>query len=119
MVAGALALADYSYLHATASLKTETAEKVLLGFTAEADFNALRNLANERLAETEFIALFSDNKDGSFNYLIASEKGDTREIVKSLNAAFSGKGGGKPNCAQGKITANTTTEITEFIKSNI
>ena len=161
MVAGALALADYSYLHtaaktimkqlsakreevaeavqklgddlgaakaeikslseklAAASLKTETTEKVLLGFTAEADFNALRNLANERLVEAEFVTLFSDNKDGSFNYLIASEKGDTRDIVKALNTAFSGKGGGKPNCAQGKIFANTTDEITEFIKSNI
>lgn len=161
MVAGSLALADYSYLHtaaktimkqlsakreeiaeqvaklcedlgaakaeikalseklAAASLKTEIAEKALIGFTSEADFNALRNLANERLAETEFVALFSDNKDGSFNYLIASEKGDTRDIVKNLNNAFSGKGGGKPNCAQGKISANTTDEITEFIKSTI
>ena len=161
MVAGSLALADYSYLHtvskaimkqlsakreeiaeqvaklgddlsiargeikalseklAAASLKTETTEKALIGFTLDADFNALRNLANERLGFAEFVTLFSNNGDGSFNYLIASENGDTRDIVKALNTAFSGKGGGKPGCAQGKISANTTDEITEFIKENI
>lgn len=161
MVAGSLALVDYSYLHtaakaimkqlsakreeiveqvqklgddlaaakgeikalseklAAASLKTEKTEKAVIGFTPDADFNALRNIANGMLAEAEYISLFSETEQGSFNYLIASEKGDTRDIVKALNTNFSGKGGGKPNCAQGKISANTADEITNFIKEHL
>ncbi len=157
MVAGVLALADYSYLHtcakaimkqlsakreevaeavkklgddlanakgeirqlseklASASLKTEKTEKFLIGFTPNADFNALRNIANGLLDEAEYIALFSQTEENSYNYLISTKNGDVRDIVKELNTAFSGKGGGKPNCAQGKITAVSEDEITAFI----
>ncbi len=157
MVAGSLALADYSYLHtaaktimkqlsakreeiadavnklgedltaaraeikilseklATASLKTEKTEKAIIGFTPNADFNVLRNIANGLLDEAEYIALFSKTEDNSYNYLISTKNGDVREMVKELNNTFSGKGGGKPNCAQGKLTAKSQDEITAFI----
>ncbi len=161
MVAGALALADYSYLHlatktimkqlsakreevaeavkklgedlasargeiralneklATASLKTEVIGNLLFGTTPNADFNTLRNLANGLLDGAEYVALFSKTEESGYNYLVASEKGDTRDMVKALNAEFSGKGGGKPNCAQGKITANSPEEIRAFFNSKI
>ncbi len=103
---------------AEASLKTEKTDKALIGFTENADFNALRNIANPRLGEAEFVALFSKTEEG-YNYLIASEKGDTRGIVTALNGNFSGKGGGRPNCAQGKLSAKSDTEIAEFIKKTL
>ncbi len=144
MVAGALALKDYSYLHnasktimkqlsakreeiaeqvaklgedlatakaeikalneklAEASLSTEIVGNTLVGFTADADFNALRNIANGKLDIAEYIALFAETADG-FNYLVASKTGDTRSIAKALNEKFTGKGGGRPDCVQGKI----------------
>ncbi len=159
MVAGSLALADYSYLHtaaktimkqlsakreeiaeavkklgedlggakaeiknlseklAAASLKTEKNDKFIIGFTPDADFNALRNIANGMLPEAPFIALFSKNSDTEYNYLIASKSEDVRGVVKELNAKFSGKGGGRPECAQGKITANSEADIMNFVKA--
>ncbi len=161
MLAGALALADYSYLHlaakaimkqlsakreelaqsvaklgddlaaargeikklseklAAASLKTEYTERAVIGFTPDADFNALRNIANGLTGEKEYVALFSQNGDNSYNYLIATKSGDVRELVKALNAEFSGKGGGKPDCAQGKLISPSPDNITEFIKTRL
>jgi alanyl-tRNA synthetase len=49
-------------------------------------------------------------------YLATSKTEDTRGIAKSLNEKFQGKGGGRPECVQGKITANCEADITNFIK---
>lgn len=145
MVAGALALQDYSYLHgaakaimkqlsakreeiaeqvkklgedlatakaeikalneklAEAELETNVIGNTLIGFTKNADFNTLRNIANGKIDKAEYIALFAETEDG-FNYLIASKNGDTRGYAKALNENFSGKGGGRPDCVQGKIS---------------
>jgi alanyl-tRNA synthetase len=158
MVAGALALADYSYLHtaaktimkqlsskrdeiaesvkklgddlsaakgeikslseklAAASLKTEKVGNAVVGFTPDADFNALRNIANGMLNSAEYIALFSFVGEDSYNYLVTSKNGDTRDVAKALNTAFSGKGGGRPDCVQGKITASCGEDIVNFLK---
>ena len=157
MVAGTLALKDYSYLHnasktimkqlsakreevaeavaklggdlavakseikalneklAEAALKTETVGNILVGFTGDADFNALRNIANGRIDDAEYIALFAETSDG-FNYLIASKSGDTRNFAKALNENFSGKGGGKPDCVQGKIAKTEKQNLIDVLK---
>lgn len=104
---------------ALALLKTEKTEKAIIGFTPNADFNTLRNIANGLLSEAEYVAIFSETEEKGYNYLISTKEGDVREIVKELNAAFSGKGGGKPNCAQGKLVANTSQDITDFIKNKV
>ena len=44
---------------------------------------------------------------------MASNVRDVREIVKELNAKFSGKGGGKPDYAQGKIADEIDIKIIE------
>ena len=157
MVAGALALADYSYLHtavktimkqlsakreevaeavqklgadlgaakaeikalserlAEASLSTEMVGNILVGFTGDADFGTLRNIANGKIERAEYIALFAENADG-FNYLIASSSGDTRAFAKTLNENFSGKGGGRPDCVQGKIAKADKQNIIDVLK---
>ena len=157
MVAGTLALKDYSYLHnasktimkqlsakreevaeavaklggdlavakseikalneklAEAALKTEMVGNILVGFTGDADFNALRNIANGRIDDAEYIALFAETSDG-FNYLIASKSGDTRNFAKALNENFSGKGGGKPDCVQGKIAKTEKQNLIDVLK---
>ncbi len=161
MVAGNLALKDYSYLHnaskaimkqlsakreeivqqvqklgddlavargeikalneklAAATLKTEKIGNTIIGFTKDADFNVLRNIANDKLNDAEVIALISKNEVNVYNYLIASKDGDVRELTKAINEQFSGKGGGKPNCTQGKLTAENQTQISDFIKKSV
>lgn len=101
---------------AEAMLKMQKVGKSIVGFTAGADFNALREIANPLLDKEEYVALFSKTEQSDYNYLIASQNGNTKEIVTALNGEFSGKGGGKPNCAQGKLTAPDNSAITEFIK---
>ncbi len=159
MVAGALALNDYSYLHnvakaimkqlsskreeialqvqklgddlaaarseikslneklAAATLKTELIGNTLVGFTKDADFNALRNIANGKLNEAEYVALFAETDDG-YNYLVATAAGDARGIAKALNEKFSGKGGGKPDCVQGKIEKTEEKNLIEFFQKS-
>ncbi len=51
--------------------------------------------------------------DGAWKYAIGQPEGDLRELVKSLNAALHGRGGGKPFFAQGSA-ACTRAEIEAF-----
>ena len=51
--------------------------------------------------------------DGNFKYAIGEKDGDLRALVKELNAALCGRGGGKPNFAQGSA-ACTESEIRTF-----
>ena len=87
---------------ATASLETKMIGNTMVCFTSDADFGTLRNIANSKTDGAEFVALFAETQDG-FNYLVASKNSDTRSFAKLLNENFSGKGGGRPDCVQGKI----------------
>ena len=44
-------------------------------------------------------------RDGAWKYAVGQVDGDLRELVKRLNAALSGRGGGKPFFAQGSASA--------------
>ncbi len=43
---------------------------------------------------------------GSYKYAVGQAEGDLRPLVKALNAALNGRGGGKPNFAQGSVQAD-------------
>lgn len=51
--------------------------------------------------------------DGAWKYAVGQTGGDLRELVKSLNATLSGRGGGKPFFAQGSASC-TRKEIEAF-----
>jgi len=102
---------------ALSQLETVPCGAVLCAFTQEADFDAMRVCA-ESLERTErMLALFSFNED-SVAYILAQENGDVRDAVKALNAAFGGKGGGKPIWAQGKLTASRE-ELLDFFNKGL
>ena len=44
-------------------------------------------------------------EDGNFKYAVGIRDGDIRPLVKELNGALNGRGGGKPNFAQGSVAA--------------
>ena len=53
-------------------------------------------------------AAFS-GEPGQYAYALASQKLDLRPVSKAFNAAFSGRGGGKPNLVQGRVGAASLT----------
>lgn len=101
---------------ASARLRTEVIGDTLIGFTEGATNPALLSCAEQYTADADTVALFSANADGTMTYVLTSQSGDVRETVKALNAAFNGKGGGKPSCAQGKITAAKEQIVAFFTK---
>ena len=54
-------------------------------------------------------------RDGSYKYAVGVREGDVRPLVKALNAALNGRGGGKPNFAQGSVAA-AEAEIRAFLE---
>ena len=50
-------------------------------------------------------AVFSGDDENGWAYAVGLEGGDLRSFVKELNAALHGRGGGKPNFAQGRVSA--------------
>ncbi|MBQ4088123.1 MAG: hypothetical protein IJC78_07755 [Clostridia bacterium] len=68
-------------------------------------YDELRHCSNS-LTEQGFknCILLSRSEESSYIYVVSSSENEAKEKVSALNEAFSGKGGGKPNYAQGKIT---------------
>ena len=59
------------------------------------------------------VAVFSGSDGDGWAYCAGQTGGDLRAFVKALNAALRGRGGGKPNFAQGRVQA-TRSEIEAF-----
>ena len=55
--------------------------------------------------------------DGAYKYAIGCAGGDLRELTKRMNAALSGRGGGKPNFVQGGVSCRRA-DIETFFTQN-
>ncbi len=97
-----------------ANLDIVTLGSTLCGFTKGASFDDMRAMVNDNLEKADKVAFFSEGDNGDFSYIISSSTLDVRDTVKTLNEKFSGKGGGRPNYAQGKIVADKATIISFF-----
>ena len=85
-------------------------------FAKNLTYDELRHCANKILeGEVRVCLLFSTDDGQNYIYIISSKDADIRPAVKALNDAFVGKGGGKPNYAQGKI-AGSEEKIKEFVE---
>ena len=60
-------------------------------------------------------AVFSGTDDTGYAWAVGLENGDLRSFVRDMNAALNGRGGGKPNFAQGRVGA-TRAEIQEYFE---
>ena len=58
-------------------------------------------------------AVFSGTDQGGYNCCLVTRSGDLRPLGKAMNAALNGRGGGKPNCHQGKVSC-TRAQIEAF-----
>ena len=60
--------------------------------------------------------LLSRSEETSYIYVVSSSENEAKEMTAALNEAFSGKGGGKPNYAQGKITVEDEETVKSFLE---
>ena len=79
-------------------------------------FDELRHCSNSLLDKgIKTCVLLSQNPDG-IAYVVSSKTEDVRVIVKTLNEKFQGKGGGKPDYAQGKLSMATEDELKKTVE---
>lgn len=71
-------------------------------FTEDIEGDSMRLLMNLVLeAGHNMCAVFHGNDSEGYRYVIGSRTQNMRELVKEFNAAFDGRGGGKPEMVQG------------------
>ena len=80
-------------------------------------YDELRHCANS-LGEQGIVnaVLLSKAEEGNYIYVASSSQDKAKDMAAALNDAFSGKGGGKPNYAQGKITIENIEEAKAFLE---
>ena len=82
-------------------------EKNVCIFVEDFDNIAVRNFVNDATARCSGICgAFVGTDEGGYRYILGSRNVDVREAAKKLNAAFNGKGGGKPEMVQGSLTGH-------------
>ena len=80
------------------------------------DPTAVRELA-DAIAECcgGIAAVFSGTDAGGYTCCLVTRQGDLRPLGKAMNAALKGRGGGKPNCHQGRVSC-TRQQIEAFFE---
>ena len=58
-------------------------------------------------------SVFSGDDENGYAFALVTRDGDLRQFCKDMNKALNGRGGGKPICQQGRVSA-AKSEITAF-----
>jgi len=76
----------------------------VLHFEEGLDNVAVRELA-DAIAEVNggTAAVFSGSDDAGYAFCLVARIGDLRQLGKEMTKALNGRGGGKPNCQQGRV----------------
>ena len=102
---------------ALASLSPVTVNGCAYAINENMSYDDLRECANNLIENgTRKCILLSSADGGSYIYVVSSAEKDVRSLVSELNSAFSGKGGGKDNYAQGKLSASSEDDLKNFIE---
>ena len=81
-------------------------------------YDELRFCANNLTEKgVKICILLSKDAEGNYLYVVSSEESDVKPIVSELNSTFNGKGGGKPNYAQGKLSAESEEALTTVVEN--
>ena len=86
----------------------------IVHFEDDLDNVAVRELA-DAIAELcgGMAAVFSGDDEGGYAFVLISRQEDLRQKGKDMTKALNGRGGGKPNCQQGRVQA-AKAEIEAF-----
>ena len=81
----------------------------------EKDFSIdeLRTVATEAVKKIGGILVLLGGEEGNLKYVIASNTNDLKCLIPEINKALSGKGGGRPEMAQGSF-ACTSDEVRKY-----
>ena len=91
-------------------------EKTVCMFSEDISADAMRQYVNEVLEKERILcAVFYGNDAAGYRYVIGSRTQDLRAFSKMLNAAFEGRGGGKPEMVQGTVKGEAG-KIREWIQ---
>lgn len=99
------------------TLKSESIkerDKIII-FDEKLQGKLLQDFAISLMDKCESFAACFCGENGSFRYCVVSSKVNLQPLAKALNAAFSGRGGGKPQIVQGSINGSED-EISEFLE---
>ncbi len=85
-----------------------------LCFEEDLDSTAVRELA-DTIAESccGTACVFSGSEEAGYAFCLVTRNGDLRPLGKDMTKALNGRGGGKPNCQQGRVQAGRA-EIEAF-----
>lgn len=87
--------------------ETDGQGDVVCLFEPELEGEAPRLLMNLVLERGHALcAVFCKNADAGYRYVIGSNSLDMQRLSKEMNMAFAGRGGGKPEMAQGALKGN-------------
>ena len=89
---------------ALSELNPQTVGEGAYSITKNLSYDELRHCANSLQDSGAKTCVLLSSADEGYIYVVASKVRDVREIVKELNEKFQGKGGGKPDYAQGKLS---------------
>ena len=90
----------------------------VLHFADDLEPALVRDLADaiaDRISGTA--AVFSGTDEAGYSYCLVTRSGDLRPFGKAMTQALSGRGGGKPNFQQGRVSA-PKEKIEEFFALN-
>ena len=93
----------------------EVTEEFPVVFDGSGNADDARELAVILSDKTGTAYAFSGNDENGYKYAVVSVSEDVRETGKKINAALSGRGGGKPECVMGSVSAKKE-EIIKFFK---
>lgn len=88
----------------------------VLHFEDSLDSTGIRELA-DAIAETcgGTAAVFSGDDTNGYGFCLVTRNGDLRQFCKEMTASLNGRGGGKPICQQGRVSAKQSG-IEEFFR---
>ncbi|MBQ9519123.1 MAG: alanyl-tRNA editing protein [Firmicutes bacterium] len=79
--------------------------------------DSVRKLAAALIEQNSgLVAVFSGDEENGYKYAVAQKDGDLKQLVKDMNTALNGRGGGKPFFAQGSVNAKWNDIETFFNK---
>ena len=102
---------------ALAELKTTAIGNNLYSVSEGLSYDDLRHCANTIIENgTPLCVLFSKSTETDYFYVVSSDL-DVSDIVKTINTTLNGKGGGRGNYAQGKVTVENESMLIEAIEN--
>ena len=97
----------------------ELNKEITVVFDDELSGNGPRELMNLLLDKgAKISAVFAGTDENGYRYVIGSRESDVRPLSKKINAAFNGRGGGKPEMVQGSLVGREI-EIASVLKEEI